>query len=70
MGGIKIFDALIKFGNLKITKNNIIVDDYLYGYIDNVHGHDLNHSSNINFDQMDCIILLTRSATDGLKNKF
>lgn len=68
-GASKIFDALIKFGNLKITKNNIIVDDYLYGYIDNVHGHDLNHSSNINFDQIDCIILLTRSATDGLKKQ-
>lgn len=65
-GTSKIYDALVIHGGLNPNLPEMIIDDYLYGYVDKVHGRELTKSSNLLTDKVDIIILLTRSATDNL----
>lgn len=37
-GGGRIFDALVRFGGLDVSKVDYVVDKYLFRYADNVHG--------------------------------
>jgi 2-polyprenyl-3-methyl-5-hydroxy-6-metoxy-1,4-benzoquinol methylase len=65
-GASKIYDALVKFGKLNLVNISYVVDDYLQGYLDSVHGKKLTPFSLINRQNTDVVIILTRSATDKL----
>lgn len=69
IGASKIYDALIKHANLNTDNIKYLIDDYLYGYIDEVHGKKIYKQEDILFDDIDIVILLTKSATDELKLK-
>jgi len=68
-GASKIYDALVVHGQLDTKKPTHIVDDYLFGYIDQVHGRLLTKSETVTLDTVDIVILLTRSATSTLLQK-
>ena len=68
-GASKIYDALVRFGNLDTSKLEYIVDDYLYGYIDAVHNRQINKSDILSPDNTDIVLLLTRSSTSELEEK-
>jgi hypothetical protein len=68
-GASKIYDALVTHGNLDTKKPIYVVDDYLFGYIDQVHGRELSKSELLTSDNVDVVILLTRSATQELIEK-
>lgn len=69
IGASKIYDALVRYGNLNVENIDYVIDDYLYGYIDNVHGKKLSTISVLDNNKVDNIILLTRSATSKLEDK-
>ncbi len=69
IGASKIYDALVRYGDLNTKNIDYVIDDYLYGYIDDVHGKKLNKISILDNNDVDNIILLTRSATNKLENK-
>jgi hypothetical protein len=37
-GGGRIFDALVRFGELDMSKVYLVVDKYLHRYVDTLHG--------------------------------
>lgn len=65
-GASKIYDALAVHGDLDTSKPAHVVDDYLFGYIDQVHGRSLTPSDQITPDSVDVVVLLTRSGTPVL----
>ena len=69
IGASKIYDALVRHGDLNVEDIDYVIDDYLYGYIDDVHGKKLNKISILDNNNVDNIILLTRSATSKLISK-
>lgn len=68
-GATKIYDALVKYGNLNTQKITYIVDDFLQGYITQVHGKELTPSNFITSNNTNIVFLLTRSATLPLLKK-
>jgi len=66
IGASKIYDSLIKYGNFDSKNVKYLIDDYLYGYVDEVHGKPIHKQEDIPFDEIDVVILLTKSATNEL----
>lgn len=65
-GATKIFDALVKYGNLDTSIINLLVDDYLYGYLDNAHGISVNSPlafGNLDKDKYSVVVLAMSSAS-------
>ncbi|MFQ6610098.1 MAG: class I SAM-dependent methyltransferase [Fidelibacterota bacterium] len=68
-GSGKILDALIKYGGLKLSDSAILIDEYLYGIISEVHGIQLNSSSVLRNTKVDAVVILARSATKEIIEK-
>ena len=73
IGASKIYDSLVKYGNFNPTNVKYLIDDYLSGYISEVHGKTIFKQEDVPFNEIDVVILLTKSATNdlvtSLKNK-
>jgi SAM-dependent methyltransferase len=73
IGASKIYDSLVKYGNFNSKNVKYLIDDYLSGYIDEVHGKPIFKQEDVQFKEIDVVILLTKSATNdlmtSLKNK-
>ncbi|HSA83517.1 MAG TPA: class I SAM-dependent methyltransferase [Patescibacteria group bacterium] len=68
-GGGRIFDALIKYGELKTDKIMLLVDDYLSKYVSEVHGVKLHTSQSLRLANPDVVIILAKNATEEIYQK-
>lgn len=70
-GASRIFDALVTHGGLDPSLLAYVVDDYLFGKIEFVHGIKLTRIDNIDFqgDSIDICFILARSSIDSIKEK-
>jgi len=61
-GGGRIFDSLVKYGNLNPQKAVCVVDKYLAGKIDNVYGIKLEKPEILKMVDTDVVIILAKSS--------
>lgn len=68
-GGGRIFDALIKYGNLKLDLIQYVVDEYLSLHMSETNGIKLKDSKHLRITQPQVVIILARSSTDEIEKK-
>lgn len=69
IGASKIYDALVKHAKFNPDNIQYLIDDYLCGYVDEVYGKKLYKQEDVPFHEIDIVVLLTKSATDRLKQE-
>jgi len=68
-GAGRIFDALVKYGNLIISNNVVLIDEYLHKYLDNVHEIKLNSPDILKSYQPQTVIVLARDSSSEIESK-
>lgn len=68
-GGGRIFDALVKFGDLETKNIKYVVDKYLAQYLDSVHGLSLKDPNYLRTDAPDIVVILAKSSADEIEQE-
>lgn len=65
-GGGRIFDALVRFGGLKV-KDLLIIDDYLAGKIESVHGVTISKSTTLRIEKPQVLFVLAKGSSKQIE---
>ncbi len=65
-GAGRQFDALVRFGNLDTSKINFLVDEYLWKYMNSVHGVVIQHPTELKKYQPEVLVVLARASSDEI----
>lgn len=68
-GANVLFDLMVKYGGLDPKKTGLLVDDYIYEYLDQIHGVPVKHSDALRVYQPDVCIVLARHGADIVAEK-
>ena len=65
-GASRIFDALVRFGGLK-TEGLLVIDDYLAGKVERLHGAAINRSSILRVEKPQVLFVLAKGSANQIE---